>query len=231
MIINKSTVTIMHNRKILNPPYYALYKRSLAGYYYLYIRRNLTLEEIADIVKDIPSKWRAYPRLTLEPTPMPMYRLRALERDISNSRVLMSANARSVSWYYICRMFDAYIRLGYNDLVVRDINDKVILTRTPDGTITVAKGYELPKRRPRSAYVVTVYTNVIDKQIYRTSKLSYAVSKFKELSKICDNVELMSLTDGEILAYRDGDKWYYVNDDPTLQQCATNAEPTQEPTK
>ena len=230
MIINKSTVTIMHNRNIPNPPYYALYKRSLAGYYYRYIRRNLTLEEITDIVKDIPSKWRAYPRRTLEPMPMPKYRLHA-QRVGHDGKVLASADSHSVNWHYICHMFDTYIKWGYNNVVVRDNNDKVVLTRTPDGTITVAKGYELPKRQPRPAYIVTVYTNTIDKQVYRTSKLSYAISKFKELSKICDKVDLMSLTDGEILAYRDGDKWYYAKDYPTLQQCATDAEPTQEPTK
>ena len=230
MIINKSTVTIMHNRNIPNPPYYALYKYSLAGYYYLYMRRNLTLEEIADIVKDIPSKWRAYPRLTPNLRPMPKYRLNAQMVD-NDGKVIASADSYSKNWYYICHMFDMYINWGYN-VVVRDfVNDKVILERTSDGTITVAKGYELPKRQPRSAYIVTVYTNVIDKQVYRTSKLSYAISKFKELSKICDKVDLMSLTTGEILAYRDGDKWYYAKNDPTLQQCATDAEPTQEPTK
>ena len=230
MIINKSTVTIMHNRNIPNPPYYALYKRSLAGYYYLYMRRNLTLEEIADIVKDIPSKWRAYPRRTPNLRPMPKYRLNAQMVD-NDGKVIASADSYSKNWYYICHMFDMYINWGYN-VVVRDfVNDKVILERTSDGTITVAKGYELPKRQPRSAYIVTVYTNVIDKQVYRTSKLSYAISKFKELSKICDKVDLMSLTEGEILAYRDGDKWYYAKNDPTLQQCATDAEPTKEPTK
>ena len=119
-----------------------------------------------------------------------------------------------------------YTNWSFNNIVVRDINDKVILSRTPDGIITVARGYELPKRQPRSAYLVTVYTNVLDKQVYRTSKLSYAISKFKELSKICDKVDLASLTTGEILAYRDGDKWYYDKDFPTLQQCATDAEPT-----
>ena len=119
-----------------------------------------------------------------------------------------------------------YTNWSFNNIVVRDVNDKVILSRTPDGTITVARGYELPKRQPRSAYLVTVYTNVLDKQVYRTSKLSYAISKFKELSKICDKVDLASLTTGEILAYRDGDKWYYDKDFPTLQQCATDAEPT-----
>ena len=230
MIINKSTVTIMNNRNIPNPPYYALYKRSLAGYYYLYMRRNLTLEEIADIVKDIPSKWRAYPRRTPDPMPMPEYRLHAQYVD-NDGKVTHSADSHSKNWYYICHMFDMYINWDFNNIVVRDINDKVILTRTPDGTITVAKGYELPKRQPRSAYIVTVYTNVLDKQVYRTSKLSYAISKFKELSKICGKVDLMSLTTGEILAYRDGDKWYYAKNDPTLQQCATDAEPTQEPTK
>lgn len=225
MIINKSTVTIMHNRKIPNPPYYALYKRSLAGYYYLYMRRNLTLEEIADIVKDIPSKWRAYPRRTPDPMPMPKYRLHAQEID-QDGKVMGSDDYHSKNWYYICHVFDTCIKWGYNNIVVRDIDDKAILTLTPDDTITIAKGYELPKRRPRSSYLVTVYTNVIDKQVYRTSKLSYAVSKFKELSKICDKVDLTSLTTGEILVYRDGDKWYFAEDWPTLQQCATDAEPT-----
>ena len=46
MKVNESTVTIMHNRKIPNPPYYALYKYSSGGYYYQYMRRNLTLEEL-----------------------------------------------------------------------------------------------------------------------------------------------------------------------------------------
>lgn len=230
MIINKSTVTIIQNRKIPNPPYYALYKRSLAGYYYLWIRRNLTLEEIAEIVKDIPAKWRAYPRLTVDPMPMPKYRLHAQYVD-DKGKVTHSADSHSVNWYYICHMFDSYIKMGYNNVVVRDTNDRIVLSRTTDGTVMVAKGYELPKRSPRPAYVVTVYTNVIDKQVYRTSNLSYAQRKFKELSKICDKVDLMSLTDGEILAYRDGDDWYYAEDDATLQQCGTDAEPTQEPTK
>lgn len=226
MIINKSTVTIMHNRKIPNPPYYALYKRSLAGYYYLYMRKNLTLEEIADVVKDIPSKWRAYPRRTPNLRPMPEYYLHAQTVD-NDGHVIASADSFSKNWYYICHMFDTYIRWGHNNIVVRGfVDNKVILTYTPDDTITVAEGYELPKRQPRSAYVVTVYTNVLNKQVYRTSKLSYAISKFKELSKICDKVDLMSLTTGEILAYRDGDKWYFSKDDPILQQCATDAEPT-----
>lgn len=228
MIINKSTVTIVQNRRIPNPPYYALYKRSLAGYYYLYMRRNLTLEEIADIVKDIPSKWRAYPRLTPDPMPMPNYRLHAQHID-DKGKVTGSADSHSKNWYYICKMFDSYIRFGYNNIVIRDVNDNVILTRTPDGTVTVAKGYELPKRQPNHSYVIHVYDDLAIKQVYRTSKWSYAWRKFNELVKVCNEVDLMSLTSGEILAYRKGTEWYYSAEIRTLQQCGTDAEP--KPTK
>lgn len=226
MIINKSTVTIIQNRKIPNPPYYALYKRSLAGYYYLWMRRNLTLEEIAEIVKDIPAKWRAYPRLTADPMPMPKYRLHAQYAD-DKGKVIGSADSHSVNWHYICHMLDTYIRWGYNNIVVRDVNDRIILSRTTDGTIMLAKGYELPKRQTNPKYIIHVYDGPFTKQVYRTSKWSYAWSKYNELVKICNEVDLMSLTNGEILAYRKGTEWYYSQEIATLQQSGTNAEPTQ----
>lgn len=203
MKVNESTVTIMHNRKIPNPPYYALYKYSSGGYYYQYMRRNLTLEEVCNIAKDIPSKWRAYPRLTEDVRPTPRY---YLECFLSNDR---KTRYKSTNWRYICRQFDQGINLYSTMIIIDPMTRKVLVKRDADGSVTVAKGYELPKRRPEPRYRVTVTTPDGRKINSYTYAWKYAKRKFSEAVKIYDKVDVVDIRTAEVYMCRNGTDWYF----------------------
>lgn len=211
MKVNESTVTIMHNYRIPNPPYYALYKYSSGGYYYQYMRRNLTLEEVCNIAKDIPSKWRAYPRLTKDVRPTPRYRLVCC---LSNGRKTIY---RSTDWKYICRQLDRGINL-YSNMSIRDLfTGELLVRRDADGTVTVSNNVTLPKRRSEPRYQVTVTTPDGLKKHYYRHAWKYAKRKFNEAVKVYDKVEVIDLATGEVYMYRDGVDWYFSMSIATLQ--------------
>ena len=216
MKVNESTVTVMRNCRIPDPPYYALYKRSLCGHYYLYLRRNITLEEVCDIAKDIPSKWRAYPRLTDKPMPMPKYHLHA-QKVGNDDKVLKAVYYHSVNWRYICTVLDKTIDEGYNNVFIQDIYGKIILTRSPDGSVTISNKVTLPKRRPEPKYKVTVTTpDGLNKHYYRYA-WKYAKRKFNEAVKVYDKVDVTDLATGEVYMSRNGVDWYFAVSITTLQ--------------
>ena len=211
MKVNESTVTIMHNCKIPNPPYYALYKYSLGGYYYQYLRRNLTLEEVCNIAKDIPSKWRAYPRLTKDVHPAPRYRLVCVLSDGHKTIY------RSTDWKYICRQLDRGINL-YSNMYIRDLlTGELLVQRDADGTVTVSNNVILPKRRPEPKYKVTVTTPDGLKKHYYTHAWKYAKRKFNEAVKVYDKVDVTDLATGEVYMCRNGVDWYFSMSIATLQ--------------
>lgn len=211
MKVNESTVTIMRNRKIPNPPYYALYKYSLGGYYYRYIRCNLTLEEVCNIAKDIPSKWRAYPRLTEDVHSTPHYRLRCF---LSNGR---ETRYRSASWKYICRKFDQGINLYKTMAIIDLITCKILVRRDADGTVTVFNNVVMPKRRPEPRYRVTVTAPDGLKKHSYTHAWKYAKRRFNEAVKVYDKVEVVDLVTGEVYICRNGTDWYFAVSVLTLQ--------------
>ena len=178
MKVNESTVTIMHNCRIPNPPYYALYKYSSSGYYYQYMRRNLTLEEVCNIAKDIPSKWRAYPRLTKDVHPTPRYRLICVLSDGHKTIY------RSTNWKYICRQLDRGINL-YSNMSIRDLlTGELLVRRDDDRPVMVSNNVTLPKRRPEPKYKVTVTTPDGLKKHYYRYAWKYAKRKFNEAVKV-----------------------------------------------
>ena len=211
MKVNESTVTIMHNRKIPNPPYYALYKRSLGGYYYQYMRRNLSLEEVCSIAKDIPSKWRAYPRLTEDVHPTPRYRLVCCLSDGHKTIY------RSTDWKYICRQLDRGISL-YSNMSIRDLlTGELLVQRDPDGTITVSNNVILPKRRPEPRYKITIYEPSGLRRCSYTHAWKYAKRSFNKAAKAYDKVDVTDLATGEVYMYRNGAEWYFAQSIATLQ--------------
>lgn len=211
MKVNESTVTVMCNCRIPNPPYYALYKYSSGGYYYQYMRRNLTLEEVCNIAKDIPSKWRAYPRLTRDVHPTPRYYLRCF---LPNGREIMY---RSTNWKYICRKFDQGINLYSTMIIIDSITGKILVQRDDDGTVTVSNKVTLPKHRPEPRYEVTIYEPGGLRRHSYTHAWKYAKRAFNKAAKAYDKVEVIDLATGEVYMYRDGTDWYFSMSIATLQ--------------
>ena len=211
MKVNESTVTIMRNCRIPDPPYYALYKYSSGGYYYQYMRRNLTLEEVCSIAKDIPSKWRAYPRLTKDVHPTPRYRLVCVLSDGHKTIY------RSTDWKYICRQLDRGINL-YSNMSIRDLlTGELLVQRDADGTVTVSNNVTLPKHRPEPRYKVTIYEPSGLRRCSYTHAWKYAKRKFNEAVKVYDKVDVIDLATGEVYMYRDGADWYFSMSIATLQ--------------
>ena len=201
----------MHNCRIPNPPYYALYKYSSGGYYYQYMRRNLTLEEVCNIAKDIPSKWRAYPRLTKDVRPAPRYRLVCILSDGHKTIY------RSTNWKYICRQFDKGINLYSTMIIIDSITGKILVRRDPDGTVTVSNNVILPKRRPESRYKVTIYEPSGLRRRSYTYAWKYAKRMFNKAAKAYDKVDVTDLVTGEVCMYRNGAEWYFAVSIATLQ--------------